>query len=1184
MPYSPRDVIGTIGVPFHAFPPSPLIPSPDATNALLRNLPSHPFFPRRFGGILYTICNRMTASSTLICFVTRNSLIASYLAHSNTLRVPACLYPSPSSSSLVLYVSAGVLFSDITSPVPPAFVSQSLQSASEWSNHTLCENELNSTAVCNISYILHFPNPISAPSSSSAVPVNSMPAVISTSVDTSSSAMAAVQSSPHPGVGFRRSPTHRPTFNPVATLSSLPALRIGAVPFMERLQSTDQASVNSTRLAASARHLRSPSTPSSRTRGAHPNRRTTAIAHTGRQESMPPHGFQPLQTQPSPALPPPQVITGAASSRSSTGHSSATIVVLPCPLAGIPTVFPFTDHNGFRPYGGLKKSELTDLVNRFRDLNLLYDLHPHLSPTALFEELDLQLRTYLATHHIYFPVHREPHPGDNPTPSVPTSHLLASSLFDFVIPGRASRGIPGSYGLIQSPISTENPILSQLRDRYRNWSNPVQTYRRDVLAFIVPRFGGLAGHLPPNFDRSPGLHQCFVRVALHRLSHCDPAFDHLDESCLGPECIVPPVHFPNHSPSPSEVAPQHSNALIPRRRPLSMPFQSPSHHPNSPTTVRSTRPRLSSQTHTPESSVSSSLSLPFLATVPSPPPASPSTLPDSQPHVSPLSPSTNRPPSPSILYLEPLGSSSVPIHDNPSQRRNLPSSPPFMRSPSIEVIDLTSPQADRSRSSSPIAFGGFSVDPHTDDEDDGCLEWVPVDHSSAAYHARCAQWTLEARRLVPAVSPEFCRVISAPVYPGESQSNTQSAFQMVSLQLATSLFTLLKAAYPDFPARPPSSRAQSALQQFIARLCPGNFRVEVILPLNGSMSSGRVLTAGAGPTRQALRLLLQQYAALLPHSSARTPDGFMAIRPRGDPPSHEHEVFWRGVGILSAIWILHTGTPPFNISPLLVYVAGCQQRDTAADICRQPAFIRTFAPIAATMLSSWDRLASQHVTDPSHSQKLSRQDPQHSIRHFLPFLDEFDVFYERQAFADFKTFIWVVWQDPAADVNSYLQDRLKWLHSRPDDTDWRNIQLALRRYLSREGHPLCTSSPASEGLRAVYLSIGLDPEEFTIPSQSSARYIRRRLLNRVCLGDENMGDLVIKIALTPNLRSSPIHAAQYQDAETLVTARVCFSELTVSYGTVLAALSNDIDDGQQFDQTMHALLLSASDASHFNMY
>ncbi|KZP00990.1 hypothetical protein CALVIDRAFT_560279 [Calocera viscosa TUFC12733] len=414
-------------------------------------------------------------------------------------------------------------------------------------------------------------------------------------------------------------------------------------------------------------------------------------------------------------------------------------------------------------------------------------------------------------------------------------------------------------------------------------------------------------------------------------------------------------------------------------------------------------------------------------------------------------------------------------------------------------------------------------------------------------------------------------------------------------------------------------------------------------PINPSVQ-GRVLTSGQGPSRVTLLYVLQNYLTFRPHSFRRTPDDFLAFNPASTyHPSHS--VFWRGMAILASIWILHAATPPFNLSPFIFFVGMSTDRVGALKMCEDISFIRAFAPKAAALLLSWDRLATFHVLDPSPSQQAARALPQHVMQDFRPYLDEMDVdlapdlaedlsdfkisrsehsrlrrrllniflfghsnmdssnpqfgafgsgslffdrlriFYLRQAFSDFRNLIFIIWRDVTIDGSEYLLERVRWLPAvGVPSEEWSDIKAALSRYIMRDGLPTLTHSAASEVLREVYASQEIEDAHPHSSSEWSRPHIRRLLLNRLVFGVEQPpGQDSILIELKPNRTRfrGPPQDSLPTEHTTLV-ARVCFSRLVVQYGTALRSSAVAQDDGDEFDRVMMACVLTST--TNFNTF
>ncbi|KZO89477.1 hypothetical protein CALVIDRAFT_532067 [Calocera viscosa TUFC12733] len=397
---------------------------------------------------------------------------------------------------------------------------------------------------------------------------------------------------------------------------------------------------------------------------------------------------------------------------------------------------------------------------------------------------------------------------------------------------------------------------------------------------------------------------------------------------------------------------------------------------------------------------------------------------------------------------------------------------------------------------------------------------------------------------------------------------------------------------------------------------------------------------GSGPTRVTFHMALNRYLAKKPQSYTHTLDGFLGI----NPPEGYHytdELFWLGLGILCVLWILFGNSPPFNISPFLLLVAGSDNFDAALKLCNDLSFVRVFAPNAADYLTSWDRLARDHVTDPSPLQTASRAIPKHTMTELIQLLEAVDIdvpkntmnwkmtsaehsctrqrlnnyllfghaefsadvpqfsalvngvryfdqlrilqYFVRHAFADFQSFIYVLYRDITVDPQSYLLLRVRWLPPGLDSPAiWTDFKNALSCFITRQGLPTLTSSAASNGLRAVYSMLDQSRRIPSIDSTIMSRpHVRRVILNIAVLGQEQPpSSMDFQVEIKPHMVHISGRSGLHASSETLVTVRVCFSRLTLEYGTGLHALAVGEDGGLEFDRIILASLLTSS--SNFN--
>ncbi|KZO91168.1 hypothetical protein CALVIDRAFT_530982 [Calocera viscosa TUFC12733] len=428
--------------------------------------------------------------------------------------------------------------------------------------------------------------------------------------------------------------------------------------------------------------------------------------------------------------------------------------------------------------------------------------------------------------------------------------------------------------------------------------------------------------------------------------------------------------------------------------------------------------------------------------------------------------------------------------------------------------------------------------------------------------AQSTHWIHATRRHVDPPPYGGARPFESYIYPGHPTSYTEPALDALAEKISSDYWFLLGAAYPcpysHFPAA--EDNAVMNLRQYCSCLTPGQFRVEIFAPRLTEAGHRQIVTMGSGPSRVALHLALSQYLRKKPQSYTRTLDGFIGLNPP-DGYHYTDELFWRGIGILGLLWILYGNTPPFNLSPFLLLVAGSDSFEAALKLCDDLPFVRAFAPEAADYLTSWERLARDYVADPSPIQKACRATPKYSMDKFTHLLEAVDVdlpestlhwkmtytqhqetreklrnyllfghahvsadvpqvsslasglryfeqlknYFVHHAFTDFQSFLYVLYRDISLDPETYLLLRVRWLQPPPDvpSNVWTDIKNALARFIRRQGLPTLTSSVASDGLRAVYATLGQSSNLPSIDSPEMQRaHIRRVLLNITVLGLE----------------------------------------------------------------------------------
>ncbi|EJT96667.1 hypothetical protein DACRYDRAFT_119896 [Dacryopinax primogenitus] len=1024
-------------------------------------------------------------------------------------------------------------------------------------------------------------------------------------------------------------------FSPVRLMGSLPGLPLPSFgSFMDRLCDQESDNSNANRMAATARHL--PAAGSRRacgrpSRGGNVSRQSN---HIGR----PTTGFDPEV----PLLPSDMQAEDASRGLTSDQHGCAVItVVLPIPVTSTSPFFIGRNGMGNIPYRGLEADGLRVLVDRLSRLHLLFHVP---SSTTSFLQLHLRLTAALVAHDLSFPAPTNEQ-GEVLHAATPHSSPEISEydrrLFDIVRPGRRVSGHPGAYKYVM--INTAQTILPQLRKKFNKWRCPEATVlaHPHVLVFVAPHHGPMFGHLPASLGRLPGKHICFSRHALHHLSHCVPHHPHLEDICLGVPCLQ--ITGNRMTPDPAEP-PVHSNQLPTRR--------SHSQSPPSSVTRPATRPRLASpplpDSHlSVVSTVNHHLNSPFLPAGPGfgaagdhaptrPSWSSPHSAPPSDTIRSPARPS----PSPSIVSRDNTVNHQ-PSRDISTRHVSAGSHPASSAAPANQwdqwsVIKLSS---DDEPDIAPLVFAGFTVDSNSEDEDDSIVvdgAWQPAELGTQEYNKWVREWANEARREIDLLPAQYDKPFVGELYPGQPSTHMEPALQTLGVELSMTFWMLLNAAFPL--SGPPSDVGMDDLRVFASRLSPDMFRVEITSARVTPSARGRLLTSGQSPSHVTFNLLMRHYLSLKPQAYSTTPDGYMALNPPHDyDPSDS--LFWRGIGILSSLWLLYAGTPPFNISPFVFFVGASQDKPASLATLKDASLLRAWAPRAAEWLDSWDRLGDSHISDhlppvtgdrgpqAQHDMntfrvyldaldidlpdaldtdltgfKLTETDhrrihddllhlfllgsrtispPNHQLPSYsagLMFFDKLRMFYLHRAFGSFKTFVYTVWQDITVNPAAYLLQRVKWMYpsAAQDASAWADIKSALIRFFSQDGLPALTASTGTKALSTLYELYQAGPKACTPHNTMHQPHIRRILLNKlVCRHEVPPGDAQITIEIIPS-RHKPIGHAGQQAEHTTFAARVCFARLTIHYGASLHALAVAGDDGEEFDRIIFAGLLTPS--------
>ncbi|KZT62403.1 hypothetical protein CALCODRAFT_505686 [Calocera cornea HHB12733] len=1010
-------------------------------------------------------------------------------------------------------------------------------------------------------YILHVPHVPSLPAHTSSSLSDRQPDRLTTLPSSSPSGPEANQWATRGGSSTAaldqatplRVPLVQPAFDPVQLLQYLPGIPMRSTTFLEQLRGNESSNANLNRLSASARHSPMRSGPSiistHARRGRGRGSRGARFQH-GRSSAI--QASEEAVTRVEPILSPPTALSAAPSGNPpSSGRRQVvvTVVVLPCPLGGIPDVFPLSDNPGPRLFGGLDNDRIRILLARFGPLGLLYRIDPSVSTLS---QLDEGLRSHLARHRLQFPLPPLPHTSEGRSRS-PQRSLASSSHgeyhWQFVRPGPSSGDYPGPYQPID--IDHARPLVQQLKTRYAQWRNPDQTYARDVLAFVE------ADHIMMHLSSAPVWRHTWIPPSGSQPSSGVPGYSHPDDSCLGPSsCLVPSISAPLDARTDvaSETTP--SQSMIPTRRPHSASPPSSVLLPPRPIT----RPRLSIFSTSPISQEED----PFHVDPPSSPtPGHMNASAIGRPYESNTEQRASLSPFASDGFILP--------HAIPTQNGNrssaespgaalslhsgMPESPSLnatfrasLSPPStIEIIDLT--RGNDSDSSECIVLGGFTIDACSDDDsDDDGLAWQPKTLGNLEYRSQVSCWQMQARRELPELPSEMDVAFTAELYPGQPDTHTESAIDSLSMEITATFWKLLRIAYPPSPTNSFGWRRTAASIQHI-------------------------LTHGRGPSVVTLSLALQNYLTYKPQAFCTTPDGYIGINPSSGYHPTER-LFWRGVGILCSIWILHAASPPFSISPFLCLVALSDDPNEAAQHYQAMSYVRTFAPKAADLIVSWDRLAPFHVSEAPSVRTKHWPPPKYKMATFRPHLEALDIdisastsenmedfkltrnehsrirslllcsflfghptciqseqfsafvegwnffddlrfFYANSAFPDIPTLVYVVWRDITINPTTFLQQRIQW--APPDEgansSDWLSVKKAFSRFLERDGAPRLSDSAASDALRALYPVFDIDPDANPTPSGINQPHIRRILLNRLVLGvDRPPADAKIKVS------------------------------------------------------------------------
>ncbi|KZT58391.1 hypothetical protein CALCODRAFT_508245 [Calocera cornea HHB12733] len=365
-------------------------------------------------------------------------------------------------------------------------------------------------------------------------------------------------------------------------------------------------------------------------------------------------------------------------------------------------------------------------------------------------------------------------------------------------------------------------------------------------------------------------------------------------------------------------------------------------------------------------------------------------------------------------------------------------------SPPSTIEIIDLTRGNDSDSSECIVLGGFTIDACSDDDsDDDGLAWQPKTLGNLEYRSQVSCWQMQARRELPELPSEMDVAFTAELYPGQPDTHTESAIDSLSMEITATFWKLLRIAYPPSPTNSFGWRRTAASIQHI-------------------------LTHGRGPSVVTLSLALQNYLTYKPQAFCTTPDGYIGINPSSALSDDPNE---------------------------------------AAQHYQAMSYVRTFAPKAADLIVSWDRLAPFHVSEAPEQFSAFVEG--------WNFFDDLRFFYANSAFPDIPTLVYVVWRDITINPTTFLQQRIQW--APPDEgansSDWLSVKKAFSRFLERDGAPRLSDSAASDALRALYPVFDIDPDANPTPSGINQPHIRRILLNRLVLGvDRPPADAKIKVS------------------------------------------------------------------------